>query len=274
MSKFNLLVENILTDLNEGRIPKSAQYSNIEIDASSFASKLEAGDMNEFIEAWSSKKWLGGLSQERIKDILKNIADDLTEYPPRSFTELWSQIETKVRDAIPTRKDLVEKITRQISNLLTNPAFGLTKTVEAPAATEHEGEKEETSKTVTDESELSEVAEKTLEYIRQAEEPSEESDVVKYITSSFGKEENEANDVIKELIAKKLVEKQGNTLVAKEEEGGAILDTDEEPEETGDPVHDAELRRSRALEYDPDVEAAYREYLSTDYSSDNYNYND
>lgn len=274
MSKFNILVESLLVDLSEGRIPKSAQYSNIEIDASAFASKLEAGDMDEFVRTWSSKKWLGGLSEDKIKVILKNIAEDLTEYPPRSFTELWSQIETKVRDAIPTRKDLVEKITRQISNLLTNPAFGLTKTVEAPAATEHAGEEKATSHVIADEEELSEVAEKTLEYIRQAEGPSEESDVVKYITGSFGKEENEADDVIKELIAKKLVEKQGNTLIAKEETGTAILDTDEEPEETGDKEHDDELRRARALEYDPDVEAAYREYLSTDYSSDNYSYGD
>jgi hypothetical protein len=270
MSKFNFLVENMLVDLNEGRIPKSAQFSNIELDASAFADKLKGGDMNELIEAWSTKKWLGNLPQDKIREILNNLAEDLTEYPPRSYTELWAQIESKVREGVPTRKDLVQKMTRVTANLLTDPSFGLIKTVEAPAE-----EKPQVNKVASnDEEELSDVAEKTLEYVRQADEPSEYADVVKYITGSFAKEENEAEDVIKELISKNLIEKQGDTLVPKEETGAAILDTDEEPIETGDKEHDKELARAAALEYDPDVEAAYREYLSSDYSSDNYNYGD
>lgn len=270
MSKFNFLVENMLVDLKEGRIPKSAQFSNIEIDASSFANKLKAGDMNELIEAWSTKKWLGGLPQDKIREILNNIAEDLTEYPPRSYTELWAQIENKVRDGVPTRKDLVQKMTRVTANLLTDPSFGLIKTVEAAEAPETEAPKPE----IKAEEELSDVAEKALEYIRQADEPSEYSDVVKYITGAFAKEENEADSVIKELISKNLIEKEGNTLIPKQESGAAILDTDEEPISTGDKEHDKELARAAALEYDPDVEAAYREYLSSDYSSDNYNYGD
>jgi hypothetical protein len=258
----------MLVDLNEGRIPKSAQFSNIEIDASAFADKLKAGDMNELIEAWSTKKWLGGLPQDKIREILNNLAADLTEYPPRSYTELWAQIETQVREGVPTRKDLVQKMTRVTANLLTDSSFGLIKTVEAPAETEN------TRETPEDEEELSEVAEKALEYVRQADEPSEYTDVVKYITGSFAKEESEADAVIKELISKNLIEKQGDTLVPKEETGAAILDTDEEPISTGDEEHDKELRRAAALEYDPDVEAAYKEYLSSDYSSDNYSYGD
>jgi hypothetical protein len=270
MSKFNFLVENMLVDLKEGRIPKSAQFSNIEIDASAFADKLNAGDMNELIEAWSTKKWLGGLPQDKIREILNNLAADLTEYPPRSYTELWAQIETQVREGVPTRKDLVQKMTRVTANLLTDPSFGLIKTVEAPAETKGSSRTE----TLEDEEELSEVAEKALEYVRQAEEPSEYADVVKYITGSFAKEESEAEAIVKELISKNLIEKQGDTLVPKEETGAAILDTDEEPISTGDAKHDKELRRAAALEYDPDVEAAYKEYLSSDYSSDNYSYGD
>lgn len=271
MSKFNFLVENMLVDLKEGRIPKSAQFSNIEIDASSFADKLKAGDMNELIEAWSTKKWLGGLPQDKIREILNNLAEDLIEYPPRSYTELWAQIETKVREGVPTRKDLVQKMTRVTANLLTDPSFGLIKTVEAPAETEQEGERKAS---IESEAELSDVAEKTLDYIRQSDEPSEYADVVKYITGSFAKEENEAEATIKELISKNLIEKQGDNLVPKEEAGAAILDTDEEPVATGDEEHDKEIARAASLEYDPEVEAAYREYLSSDYSSDNYNYGD
>jgi hypothetical protein len=269
MSKFNFLVENMLVDLKEGRIPKSAQFSNIEIDASSFADKLKAGDMNDLIDAWSAKKWLGNLPVEKIREILSSLAEDLTEFPPRSYTELWAQIETKVREGVPTRKDLVQKMTRVTSNLLTDPSFGLIKVVEAPEETE--APKRVSS--VEDEEELTEVEEKTLDYIRQAEEPSEYSDVVKYITGSFAKEENEAQDVIKDLISKKLIEKQGDNLVAKQESGTAVLEPDENLS-TGDEEHDRELARAAALEYDPEVEAAYKEYLSSDYSSDNYSYGD
>jgi hypothetical protein len=273
MSKFNFLVENMLVDLREGRIPKSAQYSNIEIDASAFANKLNAGDMNEFIEAWSTKKWLGGLPAEKIKSILTSIAEDLTEYPPRAYTELWSQIETKVRDAVPTRKDLVQKMTRVIANLLTDPAFNLIKTVEASPESEESDIELGSEKEHEEGEELSEIAEKALEFVRQADEPSDYEEVVKYITGSFGKEEKDAANIIKSLIEKGLLEKQNDKLVAKKESGVAILDTDE-TELTGDEEHDEEIRRAAALEYDPDVEAAYREYLSSGDYSDNYNYND
>jgi hypothetical protein len=269
MSKFNFLVENMLVDLKEGRIPKSAQFSNIEIDASSFADKLRAGDMNELVDAWSTKKWLGNLPVEKIREILSSLAEDLIEFPPRSYTELWAQIENKVREGVPTRKDLVQKMTRVTANLLTDPSFGLIKTVEAP---EEPATKKVSS--LDDEEELSDVEEKTLDYIRQAEEPSEYSDVLKYITGSFAKEEDEAQGVIKDLISKKLIEKQGENLVAKEESGTAVLEPDDEMISTGDAARDRELARAAALEYDPEVEAAYKEYLSSDYSSDNYSYGD
>ena len=256
MSQFNFLIENTLIDLKEARAPKSVQYSNIEIDASAFAEKLKSGEFDELINAWSTKTWLGGKSPEQIRALLTAVADDLVEYPPSTYLELWEQIEIKVRESIPTRKDLVQKMTRVIANLLSNPAWNLIKIVEAPAGgSEPEGEEGEESNDISD------LAEKAFDFIAQAEEPTPYADVVRYITGSFAKEESEAAAAIEELIKSDAIERDGDLLKVKESTGSKLLDVDDEDESESD--------RS-PLEYDPDVAAAFKDYASSNDFGDNY----
>ena len=127
MIKFNHIVNTIL---KEGRIPKNDVYSNIEIDATGFQSKLAEGKIDGLIQEWSGKSWLGGLPADKLRGILDQIASDLVEFPPNSRKEMQGTINSVLAKGV-NRKDLQVKLTTKISNLLFTKEFNLIKVKES-----------------------------------------------------------------------------------------------------------------------------------------------
>lgn len=132
MFKFDYTADKLI---KEGRIAKNDVYSNIEIDASGFQTKLQEGKVDGLIQEWSGKSWLGGIPAEKLREIMDKIAADLIEFPPVSYEEMTTTISSAISKFV-NRKDLQVKLTRKVSNLLTTEAFNLIKVKEAAPSTE------------------------------------------------------------------------------------------------------------------------------------------
>jgi hypothetical protein len=269
MFKFNILCEKITSNLlQEGRTRKSEKYSNIEIDSSAFNEKLKQGDLDELIKVWSSKSWMGGLPEDKLKDILNNISDQLLETPPSAYTDLIGTVESKVSEAT-NRKDLRVKITRVITNLLTDESYGLTKITASPAP-------KEVTQTVSQAAQsrkefeknqdaLSPIEQRIYDRVASTDDRQESANVIRQELAEDPDTEDmtdeQIKDVIISLVDKGKLKRDGNTLSLPEEPaslGTSLLDIDDEDSEVN------------PLDYDSDVEAAYKEYEKTKDISDNY----
>lgn len=260
MIKFDILCEKITSELlQEGRTKKTDRYSNIEIDATAFENKLKSGDLDELVKVWSSKSWMGGLPEDKLKSVLTDLAKNLTDTPATSYSDLIGTIESQV-SKITNRKDLRVKITRVISNLLTDDAYGLTKITAAPAT-------KEVTQTVSkaaqsrqefekDQEALSPIEQRIYDRIANTEDKQESANVIRQELAEDPDTEDmtdeEIRQVILSLVEKNKIKREGNTLTAIEDEkstiGTPILDIDDEED-------------VNPLEYDRDVEDAYREAM-------------
>lgn len=269
MFKFNILCEKITSNfLQEGRTRKTEKYSNIEIDASAFNEKLKQGELDELIKVWSSKSWMGGLPEEKLKNILTGISDQLLESPPNAYTDLIGTVESKVSEAT-NRKDLRVKITRVITNLLTDEGYGLTK-ITATAApkeiTQTVSRAEQSRKEFEkDQDSLSSIEQRIYDRVAGTDDGQESANVIRQELAEDPDTEDMTDEQIKEviisLVEKGKLKREGNTLSIPEEPsslGASLLDIDDE--ESSD----------NALGYDPDVDAAYKEYEKMRDISDNY----
>ncbi len=132
MIRFNHTVNTVI---KEGRLAKNDVYSNIEIDATGFQTKLSEGKVDGLIQEWASKSWLGGIPAEKLRAILDQIAKDLVEFPPTSYEEMQGTISSVISKSV-NRKDLQVKLTRKVSNLLTTKEFNLITVKEAESGGE------------------------------------------------------------------------------------------------------------------------------------------
>jgi hypothetical protein len=270
MIKFDILCEKFTSELvKEGRTRKTDRYSNIEIDASSFENKLKAGDLDELVKVWSTKSWMGGLPEDKLKSILTDLAKDLTDNPASSYTDLIGTIENQVSKAT-NRKDLRVKITRVVANLLTDDAYGLTKISAAPATkeiTQTVSRAAQARKEIEkDQESLSPIEQRIYDRISNTEDKQESANVIRQELAEDPDTEDmtdeEIRQVILSLVDKNKIKREGNILTAVEDEkttvGTPILDIDDEED-------------TNPFEYDRDVESAYREAMrEREAVSDNY----
>lgn len=265
MIKFDILCEKITSELvQEGRTRKTERYSNIEIDASAFENKLKAGELDELVKVWSSKSWMGGLPEEKLKSILTDLAKDLTDSPATSYSDLIGTIESQVSNAT-NRKDLRVKITRVIANLLTDEAYGLTKISAAPVSKEitqtvsrAEQARKESEKPET----LTPLEQRIYDRIANTEDKQESANVIRQEFAEDPDTEDmtdeDVRQIIVSLVDKNKIKREGNTLTAIEDEKNSnpfssygnspILDIDDEED-------------VNPFDYDSGVERAYREAM-------------
>ena len=268
MQKFNILFEHITSVLKEGRTKKTDQYSNIEIDASSFENKLKAGDLDELVKVWSSKTWMGGLPEEKLKSILTDLAKELTDSPASSYTDLIGTIENQVGKAT-NRKDLKVKITRVIANLLTDDSYGLTKISAAPVSkeiTQTVSRAAQARKEVEkDQETLTPMEQRIFDRVDGTEDKQESANVIRQELAEDPDTEDmtdeEIRSVILSLVEKGKIKREGNTLsIPKEKQTASVSILDIDDEEEVNP-----------FDYDSDVESAYREAMrEREAVSDNY----
>lgn len=269
MIKFDILCEKITSELiKEGRTRKTDRYSNIEIDASAFENKLKAGELDELVKVWSSKSWMGGLPEDKLKSVLTDLAKNLTDTPATSYSDLIGTIESEV-GKITNRKDLKVKITRVISNLLTDDAYGLTKITAAPATkevTQTVSRAAEARKESEKPESLTPLEQRIYDRIANTDDKQESANVIRQELSEDPDTEDmtddQIRDVILSLVNKNKIKRTGNTLTAIEDDestiGTSILDIDDEEE-------------VNPFDYDRDVENAYREAMKErEAVSDNY----
>jgi hypothetical protein len=259
MIKFDILCEKITSEyLQEGRTKKTDRYSNIEIDASAFENKLNQGELDELVKVWSSKSWMGGLPEENLKNILTSISSSLKETPASSYTDLIGTIESEVSKAT-NRKDLRVKVTRVIANLLTDPGYGLTKITAAPVSkevTQTVSRAAQSRKEFEKGESLTPLEQRIYDRVAGTEDKQESANVIRQELSEDPDTEDMTDEqirsVILSLVDKNKIKRDGNTLIAIEDEGSSlgssILDIDDEEE-------------VNPFEYDSDVESAYREAM-------------
>jgi hypothetical protein len=252
--KFDILAESIITNLlNEGRLAKTSKYSNIQIDAAKLLNKLEEGDFHVLISSWANNARYANISEEKLTDLIKNISNEISEYQPSTYEELLQTIsgvvDTVYENKGPNRKTLTSRLTKSIANLITHKEYGLV-TVGEP--------KKETNK----EEKVSEKEESALNFVNQSEEPSDYNEVLRHLTGTFGIEEDEAQEIINNLVNSGSLRKEGNSLIANNEEDHSARALDFENEEEDE----------HPLNYAPDVEATYRRTIGSDedYLSSNY----
>ena len=269
MIKFDILCEKITSELiKEGRTKKTDRYSNIEIDASAFENKLNAGDLDELVKVWSSKSWMGGLSEDKLKGILSDLAKELTDTPATSYSDLIGSIESQVSKAT-NRKDLRVKITRVIANLLTDESYGLTKISAAPVSkeiTQTVSRAAQARKEAETTENLTPLEQRIYDRIAGTEDKQESANVIRQELSEDPDTEDMSDEdvrqVILSLVEKNKIKREGNTLTVIEDEestiGTPVLDIDDEDE-------------INPFDYDRDVESAYREAMrEREAVSDNY----
>ena len=241
--KFDVLAESIISSMvNEGRLPKSSKYSNISVDADKLVEKLNAGDFEILTKGWAGNPRYAGLSEDEIKEVIQNVASEIGQYEPSSFDELNSTVEGVVDNVYankgPNRKTYNARLTKAIVNLITHKEYGLVTIGEAPKAQENEYDVEG----------LSQVESAVLDFITQADVPT----TIKDIESQFANGSN----VVDSLIEKGFVKRDGDTIVPSDaQEGGRVLDTEDEDEE--DP-----------LEVEPDIARTYRSTVGSSRSYD------
>jgi len=212
--KFDILAESILSSLvNEGRLAKKSKYANISVDVDKLTEKLNAGDFEVLIKAWAGSRRYSHLSEDQIKDVIKNVASEIAEYQPSSFEELNSTIESVVDNVYankgPHRKTYNARLTKSISNLITHKEYGLVSMVEAPRAEENDYDLEG----------LTQVESAILEFISNSDTPTN----VKEVNMHF----SNADDIIDSLIQKGFITRDGDVLTASSKAGSArLLDTD------------------------------------------------
>jgi hypothetical protein len=241
--KFDVLAESIISSLvNEGRLSKASKYSHISVDANKLAEKLNSGDFEILTKGWAGNPRYASLSEDEIKEVIQNVASEIGQYEPSSFDELNSTIESVVDNVYankgPNRKTYNARLTKAIVNLITHNEYGLVTIGEAPKAQENEYDVEG----------LSQVESAVLDFITQAELPTN----IKDVESQF----SNGSDIIDSLIEKGFVNRDGDTLVASgHEQGGRVLDTEDEDEEN-------------PLEIEPDIARTYRSTLGSSRSYD------
>jgi hypothetical protein len=259
MLKFDILCEKITSEVfSEGRTKKTDRYSNIEIDASAFENKLNSGDLDELVKVWSSKSWMGGLPEEKLKGVLTSLAKELTDTPASSYSDLIGNIESQVSQ-VTNRKDLRIKITRVIANLLTDQAYGLTKITAAPVSkevTQTVSRSEQSRKQVEqDQDTLSSIEQRIYDRVAGTDDNKESADVIRKELAEDPDTEDMTDDeirsVIVSLVDKGRLKREGGMLYVAEDEktlGTPILDIEDDEEDN-------------PLNYDSDVEDAYREAM-------------
>jgi hypothetical protein len=268
--KFDTLVENYITTFEEGRLAKSAKYANISINAPLLKQRLADGDFETIISSWAGHPKYGNVSDQTINGVIDKVADDVQEYEISNYDDLRSTIDSIVdgvyADKGPRRKTYTARLTSSILSLITHGEFDLVKTG-AAAQREVEGEDESDDN--------SDVEEVVYNFVAQAEEPSRYDDVVKYITSSLSKEEDEAKYIIDSLVSKGVLHKEGDLLTAGDDEGFAKeLEIEDEPKEN-DPITGRPHARDEdedPFRYSPEAESNYRSTTGADqdYYDSNY----
>lgn len=241
--KFDVLAESIISSLvNEGRLAKASKFANISVDADKLAEKLDAGDFEILTKGWAGNPRYASLSEDEIKDVIKNVATQIAEYQPSSYQDLNSTIEGVVDNVYankgPNRKTYNARLTKAIANLITHKEYGLISIGEAPKTQENEYDIEG----------LSQVESAVLDFITQADVPTN----IKDVEAQFAN----GSDIVDSLVEKGFVKREGDILTASDsEEGGKVLDVEDEDEE--DP-----------LEAEPDVARAYRSTVGNTRSYD------
>ena len=230
--KFDILAESIISSLlEEGRLAKSSKFAHISVDGDKLAEKLNAGDFEILTKGWAGNPRYASLSEEEIKDVIQNVASGITESQPSSFDELRSSVESVVDNVYankgPNRKTYNARLTKAIVNLITHKEYDLVSIGEAPRTEEDEYDVEG----------LSQVESAVLDFITQAEEPTN----IKDVETQFAN----GSTIVDSLVEKGFVNRDGDMLTASGEDGsGKLLDIDDEDEEN--PL-DAEPEVARAF---------------------------
>lgn len=240
--KFDILAENILTSLiKEGRLAKNSKFANISVDSEKFAEKLNSGDFEVLIKAWAGSPRYSHLSENQIKEALRNVASEIAEYEPSSFEELNSTIESVIDDVYankgPHRKTYTARLTKSISNLITHKEYGLVSLGQAPKSEENDYDLEG----------LSQVESAVLDFISN----SDTLTTIKDVENQF----SNGNDIVNSLIEKGFITRDGDVLVVSDSEHGAKLldikdDNEENPLEADDDIGTSFSRSRRENDQD------------------------
>jgi hypothetical protein len=162
---FNTLVENYLVDLEEGRMQKSDKFSNFEIDTQTLNDKLENGSFDVIITAWSNHSKYGNITTEQLKNVIREVSNNVEEYGISTYEDLKSTVENITDNVYENkgikRKTLVDRLTKAVINLIFHKEYDLVNLNVTPVRQDSEDE-------LTG---LTEVENAVVDYIEHSEEP-------------------------------------------------------------------------------------------------------
>jgi len=193
--KFDVLAESIIRNINEGRLSKAEKYSGIDFDSDKFKELVDSKSLDSEIESKIlSQKGLVGLPKEKLDEILNKIADDFSEVPPQTFEEFKEQLTSIVDDFFkergPRRAVYVARLAKSIGNVILDKNTGVVSSAErASSPSSHKEER------------MSDKEEAIINHIYSSDEPTKKEDIVDFVAHTFAKEEDEAEQIINDLIS-------------------------------------------------------------------------
>lgn len=248
--KFDKFVNNIMTSLvEEGRMPKSSKFSNINVDTKKLSEKLSSGDFDVLLKGWSDNSRYGNISETELTDTLSKVSSKIETYQPSSLSDLNGAI-SSVADELyatkgPRRKTFTERLTKAISNLILHKEYGLVTVGSGIASSQDEDDEEiSTMKKNTSEYDVEGMSEREsaiYEFIKQSDNPTTKQEIESQFPQSL--------DVVNGLIRKGFITKENDTYSAKTEtDYTPVLDINDEEEIEEDP-----------FEVDPDARSTFKQ---------------
>lgn len=176
--KFDILVENHLKMLSEAGVSRSSKFSNIEIDADRLLEKLNAGDFDILITTWANNKKYGNISEEKIKEVISKLAEDIKTYDISSFEDLKDTIDSIADDVYSDkgfrRQSFVSRLTSSIAGLVMHKEYELVNVKQPEQKRQEEDE-------LTG---LTEVENAVVDYLEHSEEPQTIEDLDKQFSGA------------------------------------------------------------------------------------------
>ncbi len=219
--KFDIFAESIISSISplieEGRKKKSEKFSYISVNGNVLKQKVESGELDSAISATLAgrgerqRERYPNIDVEKFKAMLLEIADfaEDPENIPSTYRDLMDLIETAAHEAYKhrgeNRKTLVANLSKALLNVIIDNTDAVTP-AEAPANDEEIPSSDELQKTGGDyKNTTTDEEDKVLDFISNQEEPIDYDEVVSYIEDQLYLHDEEAKQLIDNLIEKKYI---------------------------------------------------------------------
>jgi len=271
--KFDILAENIIYTIEEGRFKKEEKFSNIEVNGEELQNLLNSGALDSHLENLANKARYSNLSAEQLKQIISEITEEIKISQPSSFEELKDSIQT-VADSVYSdkgskRKTLVDRLTKSVGNIILSPSLGVVSQGEIVRKSEN---KPESNNLKAHEIEL-------INFINQSEEPTTYEQAVEHIAHNFAVETEDAEQIVKKIMASGAITREGDFLAVNDE----YVASEEDKEPSSEEEIEKAIRKDNQdyegdeeeyenpLSFDREVDDTYRKTRGSD--SDYYDSN-